>query len=185
MSKTFIKYKCKCYRPTNKAAVKQPNGKGMEVGIADDQVTFITLFLNPKKTKSTLLEIMRDKKNTVFILYSRMVAMLPERNLHKFDHIKLLLGPKSLVTPIFVKAVSTRLSLTHFTHIFVFFQQTHPASRVFLSSRAVQQGGFFYKAEPNQEIFENSVVSTFSSECAKNTLLTLRVCGKKSKSCLK
>jgi len=25
------------YRPTNKAAAKQPNGKGMEVGIADDQ----------------------------------------------------------------------------------------------------------------------------------------------------
>ena len=24
-------------RPTNKAAAKQPNGKGMEVGIADDQ----------------------------------------------------------------------------------------------------------------------------------------------------
>ena len=25
------------FRPTNKAAAKQPNGKGMEVGIADDQ----------------------------------------------------------------------------------------------------------------------------------------------------
>ena len=101
---------------------------------------------------------MSDKKKTVFILYSRMVATSPERNLHKFDHIKLLLGPKCLVTPIFVKARSTRLSLTHFTHIFVFFQQSHTASRVFLSSRAVRQGGFcFYKAERNQEIFKNSV----------------------------